>query len=132
MYLLTSLSYVFQERIRAFTATQQSSSASSMKDDAVSHILGHERPGRVRGVGYGVTPTQLRISQRSDREVTVLREENATLKSKMAALEARMDAMAAYIAFPHGAAVPTPDSMQQTTGLRTPVPTPVKSNFKFL
>ncbi|KAF6172980.1 hypothetical protein GIB67_006356 [Kingdonia uniflora] len=54
-----------------------------LKDDMFSQVLGSERQGRVRTLGFGVTPTRLGIISKTTGRVAELEEQLATMMGKM-------------------------------------------------
>ena len=50
-----------------------STTTTTIRGDAVSQVLGKDKPGRVRGLGRGVTATKLAFLQVSDSQVETLR-----------------------------------------------------------
>ncbi|KAF9599373.1 hypothetical protein IFM89_036859 [Coptis chinensis] len=61
--------------------------SSSLKDDALSQVLGPERRSRVRGVGFGVTPSKLGLAPKSNEKVDQLEQEVKELKEKVSSME---------------------------------------------
>lgn len=57
-----------------------STSGENIRDDAVSQILGKDKPGRVRGMGRGVTATKLAFLQARDSRLEELQTEVQDLK----------------------------------------------------
>ncbi|KAF6164126.1 hypothetical protein GIB67_017710 [Kingdonia uniflora] len=54
-----------------------------LKDDMLSQVLGPERQGRVRALGFGVTPTRLGIISQTTGRVAELEEQQAVMMGKM-------------------------------------------------
>ena len=64
-----------------------SNSADNIGEDAVSQVLGKERPGRVRGMGRGVTATKLAFLHARDSHVHKLEATQAELINKVEDLQ---------------------------------------------
>ena len=64
-------------------ASQDSHGATSVTQDGVSKLFGQEHGGRVRGLGFGVVPSQLRIRGSSSGEVHALRNQVSGLETKV-------------------------------------------------
>ncbi|KAG7536991.1 Transposase Tnp1/En/Spm-like [Arabidopsis suecica] len=62
-------------------------STDNVREDAVSQVLGKDRPGRVRGMGRGATVTKLAFLQTRDSHVKNLEASQAELKSKLESLQ---------------------------------------------
>lgn len=58
-----------------------STSADNIREDAVSKVLGRDKPGRVRGLGRGITATKLAFLQARDSRLEELQSEVRDLKS---------------------------------------------------
>ena len=70
---------------------QNSTNSDSCNDDAISKVLGPEHRGRVRGLGFGVTPSQMKVlgpqcevTRRYERQ---LREVNSKLENFQAEMQ---------------------------------------------
>lgn len=57
----------------------ESTASMSVKDDAVSQVLGKDKPGRIRGMGRGVTATKLAFMHARDSHVQKLEAKQAEL-----------------------------------------------------
>lgn len=57
-----------------------STSGDNIREDAVSKILGKDKPGRVRGMGRGITATKLAFLQARDSRLEELQTEVQDLK----------------------------------------------------
>ena len=64
-----------------------SSSADNIGEDAVSQVLGKDKPGRVRGMGRGVTATKLAFLHARDSHVQKLEATQADLINKVEDLQ---------------------------------------------
>ncbi|CAE5962935.1 unnamed protein product [Arabidopsis arenosa] len=62
-------------------------STDNVREDAVSQVLGKDRPRRVRGMGRGATVTKLAFSQTRDSHVKKLEASQAELLSKLENLQ---------------------------------------------
>lgn len=60
-----------------------STSSFSVKEDAVSKVLGKDRNGRVKGMGRGITATKLAFIQARDAHVEKLEAKQAVLVSEI-------------------------------------------------
>ncbi|CAL9217623.1 unnamed protein product, partial [Arabidopsis halleri] len=56
------------------------SAADNIREDAVSQILGKDKPGRVRGFGRGITATKLAFMQARDAKMAEMKSEIDELK----------------------------------------------------
>lgn len=85
--------------------TQASSGESSMwaTDDAYSKVIGKDRHGRVRGVGFGPTPSMLSdISSKNSEQLKIISMEEilrdkdreiCELKDRLASIEAKVESL---------------------------------------
>ena len=64
-----------------------SSSSISIKDDAVSQVLGKDKSGRVRGMRRGITSSKLAFIEARDTHVEKLEATQAELLSKVEDLQ---------------------------------------------
>ena len=60
-----------------------STTTTTVKDDAVSQVLGKDKPGRIRGFGRGVTATKLSFLQMNNSQVETLQASQAELRSQV-------------------------------------------------
>ena len=61
---------LYQEQIQSLDSQIDSTSAAeNIREDAVSMILGKDKPGRVRGFGRGITATKLAFLQFKDTKI---------------------------------------------------------------
>ena len=60
-----------------------STTTTTIRGDAVSQVLGKDKPGRVRGLGRGVTATKLAFLQVSDSQVETLRMQIEALQQEV-------------------------------------------------
>ncbi|TXG54041.1 hypothetical protein EZV62_019297 [Acer yangbiense] len=84
------------KEIKAIQTNQVDASGKTIKDDALAQVLGKENPGRVRGLGFGATPTKVQAAilgrqttMKLQEEVKDLRQELKELKSFVFHLQAR-------------------------------------------
>lgn len=77
----------FQERIKTIDSEMDSTSTDNVREDAVSQVLGKDRPGRIRGMGRGATVTKLAYLQARDSHVQKLEATQAELVSKVEYLQ---------------------------------------------
>lgn len=64
-----------------------SSSTTSVRDDALSKVLGEDKPGRLRGMGRGMTITKLTFFQTKDKYVAKMQEEHSNMQDRINHLE---------------------------------------------
>lgn len=70
-----------QKQIQSLDSEIDSTSAAdNIREDAVSKILGKDRPGRVRGFGRGITATKLAFLQARDAKMAEMKSEIDELK----------------------------------------------------
>ena len=60
-----------------------STTTTTIRGDAVSQVLRKDKPGRVRGLGRGVTATKLAFLQVSDSQVETLRMQIEALQQEV-------------------------------------------------
>lgn len=72
------------------SSTNSSGSIGWAPDDVYSQVFGKERPGRVRGVGLGPTPSRHGLSTSNDKEIV---EERRKDKEKIRILEENLKNM---------------------------------------
>ncbi|CAL9238612.1 unnamed protein product, partial [Arabidopsis halleri] len=63
------------EQIQSLDSQMDSTSGDNIKEDAVSKVLGKDKPGRVRGMGRGITATKLAFIQARDSRLEELHNE---------------------------------------------------------
>lgn len=73
-----------------------STSTNNIREDAVSQILGKDRPGRLRGMGRGATITKLAFLQARDSHVKELEAKLEKLQTVVSDLAAKQ---VTYIVF---------------------------------
>ncbi|KAL5759665.1 hypothetical protein ACOSQ2_018503 [Xanthoceras sorbifolium] len=61
-----------------------------IREDAVSQVLGNEHRGRVRGLGFGVTPTRVQVAVIGKQTTTQLQEEMKTLRQQVAEMKSAL------------------------------------------
>lgn len=70
-----------QKQIQSLDSEMDSTSAAeNIREDAVSKILGKDKPGRVRGFGRGITATKLAFLQARDAKMAEMKSEIEELK----------------------------------------------------
>lgn len=70
-----------QKQIQSLDSEMDSTSAAdNIREDAVSQILGKDKPGRVRGFGRGITATKLAFMQARDAKMAEMKSEIDELK----------------------------------------------------
>lgn len=77
------LNYLYQEQIQSLDSQMDSTSGDNIKEDAVSKVLGKDKPGRVRGMGRGITATKLAFIQARDSRLEELHNEVEDLKNQI-------------------------------------------------
>jgi hypothetical protein len=83
-----------QRRIEDCSASISDTPAEdSIRDDAVARILGPERHGRVRGLGFGVVPSKVDGQIQSSGRVRELETQLQTQAQRMGALEEKVEAL---------------------------------------
>ncbi|CAN6985126.1 unnamed protein product [Brassica rapa subsp. trilocularis] len=75
------------EKIKTIDSEIDSNSSDNIGEDAVSQVLGKERPGRVRGMGRGATITKMAYLQAKDKHVQKLEATQAELITKLEKLQ---------------------------------------------
>ncbi|XP_022562393.1 uncharacterized protein LOC111208002 [Brassica napus] len=73
--------------IKTIDSEIDSNSSDNIGEDAVSQVLGKERPGRVRGMGRGATITKIAYLQARDKNVQKLEATQAELITKLEKLQ---------------------------------------------
>ena len=64
---------IFQRQVRQKMAEQGTSQTrSSLKDDAISQVLGPDRRGRVRGFGFGAVPSKIDGQTHASKRIKML------------------------------------------------------------
>ncbi|XP_024005008.1 uncharacterized protein LOC112082141 [Eutrema salsugineum] len=75
------------EQIKSLDSEIESNSNGSIKEDAVSQILGKDKSGRVRGMGRGITASKLAFLQARDAHVQKIEARQAELVHEIADLK---------------------------------------------
>lgn len=83
-----------QAKIQSIDSQMDSTANDNIREDAVSQVLGKDRPGRVRGLGRGITATKLAMLQARDTHVQKLEASQAELLSQMQALKTAFNDLA--------------------------------------
>lgn len=81
------LPYFFQDKLNNIEREEPSSATSSVRDDALSKVLGKDRPGRLRAKGRGATITKLSYLAARDNHVSQLKEEHSNMRNRVNQLE---------------------------------------------
>lgn len=72
---------MYQEQIQSLDSQMDSTSAAdNIREDAVSKVLGKDKPGRVRGFGRGITATKLAYLHFRDAKIAEMKTEIQELK----------------------------------------------------
>lgn len=72
---------MYQEQIQSLDSQMDSTSAAdNIREDAVSKVLGKDKPGRVRGFGRGITATKLAFLQSRDAKIADMASQIEELK----------------------------------------------------
>lgn len=79
--------FLLQEKIKRLDSEMESSSADNIGEDAVTQVLGKDKPGRIRGMGRGVTVTKLAFLHARDSHVKQLEATQAELINKVQDLQ---------------------------------------------
>nr|AAD03363.1 En/Spm-like transposon protein [Arabidopsis thaliana] len=80
---------------KSIDSEMDSSSFTDLKEDAVSQVLGKDKPGRLRGMGSGVTATKLAFMLARDSHVEKLEATQADLLTKLEDLQNVVSGLAA-------------------------------------
>ena len=75
-----------QEKIKKIDS-EMGSSSDNVGEDAVTQVLGKDKPGRIRGMGRGVTATKLAFLHARDSHVQKLQDTQAELINKIEDLQ---------------------------------------------
>lgn len=67
-----------------------SESSQTLKDDALTHVFGVDRPGRVRGLGFGATTSRVILQEHSRAHV-------ASIEGKLKDLEKEVEDLKAMV-----------------------------------
>lgn len=79
--------FFYQEKIKTIDSEIGSTSTDNVREDAVSKVLGKDKPGRIRGLGRGATVTKLDFLKARDSHVKQLEASHADLMSKFEKLQ---------------------------------------------
>ncbi|KAK0608206.1 hypothetical protein LWI29_027125 [Acer saccharum] len=91
-FLKLKNSAAFKEKLQK-AKDDPSVSKTNLKEDALSKLLGFENRGRVRGLGRGVTFSQLSILSQRDNTIAQMKEEQNALKDQVESLTAAITAL---------------------------------------
>jgi len=86
---------MFQEKIKSIDSKMDSSSFTDLKEDVVSQVLGKDKPGRLKGMGRGVTATKLAFMLARDSRVEKLEATQADFLTKLEDLQNVVNGLAA-------------------------------------
>ncbi|KAL1198050.1 hypothetical protein V5N11_005044 [Cardamine amara subsp. amara] len=75
------------DKIKSIDSRMESTASMSVEDDAVSQVLGKDKPGRIRGMGRGVTATKLAFMHARDSHVQKLEAKQAELVDVVCGLQ---------------------------------------------
>ncbi|CAN7077746.1 unnamed protein product [Brassica oleracea var. botrytis] len=78
------------EKIKTIDSELDSTASTNIKEDAVSKVLGQDRPGRVRGLGRGITASKLAILAARDTHVMKLEAKQAELVDVVRGLQEQL------------------------------------------
>ena len=78
---------MIQDKIKTIDSEMDSTSSLSIRDDAVSQVLGKDKSGRVRGMGRGITASKLAFIEARDTHVQKLEATKAELLIKVEDLQ---------------------------------------------
>lgn len=78
----------FQCKMEEYSQMSSTQSTHSLQDDAVAHVLGPERQGRVRGLGFGVTLSKVDLHKQENETVKKLQDEVYNLNQQLNELKA--------------------------------------------
>ncbi|CAE6199549.1 unnamed protein product [Arabidopsis arenosa] len=89
------------EKIKSIDSEMESTASMSVKEDAVSQVLGKDKPGRIRGMGRGITATKIAFMQARDSHVQKLEAKQAELHDVVRGLQDVVRGLAASKTKPH-------------------------------
>ncbi|ONK76164.1 uncharacterized protein A4U43_C03F24610 [Asparagus officinalis] len=75
------------DKLKKIETATPSSSSTNVREDALSKVLGKDKPGRLRGMGRGVTISKVSFLQARDKHVLQLKEENSEFRNRIQHLE---------------------------------------------
>ncbi|CAE5959422.1 unnamed protein product [Arabidopsis arenosa] len=82
------------EQIKTIDSQMESTANDNISEDDVSQVLGKDRPGRIRGLGRGITATKLAFLQARDTHVQNLEAKQAELLSQILDLKSVVNDLA--------------------------------------
>ena len=88
-----------QEQIKKIETLSQSSSNTNVREDALSVVLGQDRPGRLRGMGRSMTYTKFIVAQANKKQETQLQNRVSDLEKTVLMLQNKVGFMLAPIRF---------------------------------
>ncbi|CAH9051686.1 unnamed protein product [Cuscuta epithymum] len=75
------------DKLKEIESDTPSSSSTNIREDALSQVLGKDKPGQLRGMGRGATISKISFLQARDKHVVQLKEENVEFRSRIQHLE---------------------------------------------
>lgn len=75
------------EKVKQIESESQSQSSRSVREDAISQVLGEERPGRARALGRGVNHINCRLLPVRDTQAAQFRTRMSELKEEVRMLK---------------------------------------------
>ncbi|XP_062000000.1 uncharacterized protein LOC133746278 isoform X3 [Rosa rugosa] len=82
------------EGLKACNESQENPpSANSIRDDALARVLGPETRGRVRGLGFGTTPSRVNATIQGSAKVKELEATVLSQSQRLAQVEAKLEAL---------------------------------------
>lgn len=69
--------------MQQFNSLQSKNPRLSLKEDALSNVLGKDRPGKVKGLGFGVTMSKLKAQAHTNKAMLALKENLRALAAKV-------------------------------------------------
>lgn len=79
-----------QRKIQEHTQTSTAHATTSLRDNAVAHVLNLECPVRVRGLGFGATPSKVDACKHYSRTMTEMRAKLHNLTQQVNELRAHI------------------------------------------
>lgn len=79
------------EKVKSAEINSPSSSTTNVREDALSKILGPDKPGRLRGMGIGMNISKLVFFQAKEKHVAQMQDQQIQLKDRIIQLENKLD-----------------------------------------